>query len=461
MPPEIFNMTTITRILIITCFCCLAYAEDKVHEYHFDNGLKLLVLVDDRFPVVVSQVWYKVGGGYEYDGITGISHALEHMMFKGTTDYPDGEFSKIIADNGGQDNAFTGKDYTAYYQVLEKSRLAVSFELEADRMQNLLLLDEEFAPELKVVIEERRWRTEDKPQSYAYEVMVANAYQLSPYRHPVVGWMHDLNNMTISDLKQWYQSWYHPANATIVVVGDVKPEAVYALAQKYFADIPKKTVEYPPIVPKDQQLGMKQIKVKRPAKLAYLLMAYRVPILNPKSTKDDWQPYALEVLASILSGGSSTRLPSRLIRGQAVATSASASYAMVGRQQEDLFVLSATPAQGKSRAELKAALKQQIDQLKTQLVSEEELQQVKTQVIAENIYQKDSIFYRALILGVLETIGLSWQLADQYVDEIQAITVEQLQQVARQYLIDDRLIITELEPLPLTNETVAKPAMRH
>ena len=210
---------------LLTLFLLLSsqalLAAGAVTEYRLDNGLKLLVKEDHRAPVVVSQVWYKVGASYEHDGITGVSHVLEHMMFKGTDAHPPGEFSRIISENGGRENAFTSKDYTAYFQRLEKSRLAVSFELEADRMRNLHLQDKEFQKEINVVMEERRLRTEDKPTALTYEQFIAAAFVSGSVRIPTIGWMNDLENMELEDLQRWYQRWYAPNNAIVVVVGDV------------------------------------------------------------------------------------------------------------------------------------------------------------------------------------------------------------------------------------------------
>ncbi len=215
------------RFLLLTSFLSLslvpsAQAENTLRETTLDNGLRVIVKEDHRAPVMVSQVWYKVGSSYENDGITGVSHVLEHMMFKGTPKRPAGEFSRIIAANGGRENAFTGQDYTAYFQQMEKSRLKVSFELEADRMRNLLLQPAEFAKEIKVVMEERRLRTDDEPQSLTQEQFTAAAFVNSPYRHPIIGWMDDLENLRTEDLREWYQKWYAPNNATVVVVGDVQ-----------------------------------------------------------------------------------------------------------------------------------------------------------------------------------------------------------------------------------------------
>ena len=436
-----------------------ALALAGVAEYELDNGLRLLVKPDRRAPVVVSQVWYKVGGSYETDGITGVSHALEHMMFKGTALHPAGEFSRIIADHGGRDNAFTGPDYTAYFQTLESSRLAISFRLEADRMQNLILRQEEFDKEIEVVKEERRLRTEDQPQSYLYETARATAFQTSPYRYPVIGWMQDLESMTVSELADWYQKWYAPNNATLVVVGDVEPEAVYTLAKRYFGGLPRGEPVALNSLEEVPQRGMKRVTVKRPAELPYLLMAYKTPALKPAAAGladgmadpaagYDWEPYALEVLAGILDGGDSARFARRLIRADEVAAAAGVSYQWASRL-DNLLSISGTPAGGRSTAELERAFRAEILDLQTRPVSGAELERVKAQVISSEVYERDSVFFQAYVLGVLETIGLSWRLAESYVERVRAVTPEQIMAVANKYLVDDRLTVAELEPLPL------------
>ncbi len=444
-----YSWFKISSIFLILASPIIATAQ--VHKYELNNGLKLLVKADHRAPVVVTQIWYKVGSSYEHDGITGISHVLEHMMFKGTERFAPGEFSRIIAENGGRDNAFTGPDYTSYFQTLEKSRLSISFELEADRMRHLKLSDEEFIKEIEVVKEERRWRTEDNPQSFLYEAIKAAAFQTSPYRFPVIGWMQDLDNMEINDLRNWYKKWYAPNNATVVVVGDVDPNDVYALAYEHFGPLSpgelittKRQIEVP-------QQGTKRITVKRPAELPTLMMAYKTPVIIPNNLDDneyDWEPYALEVLAGILDGGNSARIASRLVRGNEIAAAASASYQMTSRL-DNLFTLSGTPASDKSVQELEIAFRNEILNLQTYLVSDEELNRVKAQVISSDVYEKDSIFYQAMIIGILETVGLSSTLADKYVERIKAVTNEQVLTVAKKYLIDDRLTIADLYPLKI------------
>ncbi len=430
-----------------------AATEPKVSEHQLKNGLKVLVQEDHRSPVVVSQVWYKVGSSYEPGGITGISHMLEHMMFKGTDKHKPGEFSRIIAENGGDENAFTGTDYTAYFQTMNASRLAVSFELEADRMRHLHLLPDELKKELEVVTEERRMRTEDNPQAKVGEYFSAVAYTNSPYQHPVIGWPSDIANYQVEDLEAWYQRWYAPNNATLVVVGDVKANEVFVLADNYFAEL--KPSEIKPIKPQTEmpQLGMRRITVKVPAKLPYLAMGYKVPSLV--TAEQEWEAYALEVLAGVLDGGSSARLSSRLVRGKQIAVSAGAGYSLTSKLSS-LFELEGTPADGKKITDLEAALKKEIADLQSTLISNEELQRIKAQVLANQVYQRDSNFYQAMQLGIFETVGLGWQKVDEYVKKINLVTAEQVRDVAKKYLIEDHLTVATLDPQPINEKAVNK-----
>ena len=436
--------------LVVTVLAGLLYggqALAQVHEFKLHNGLKLLVKEDHRAPVVVAQIWYKVGSSYEYNGITGVSHVLEHMMFKGTEKYDPGEFSKIIAANGGRDNAFTGKDYTAYFQQLEASRLPISFEMEADRMRNLTLPLEEFKKELAVVIEERRMRTEDDPRSKTYEQFYATAFNSNPYGQPVIGWMNDLKNMRVDDLQAWYEKWYAPNNATLVVVGDVKPKEVMKLAQRYYGDL-KRSNNIIPLKPRREaeQDGPRYTKIRAPARLPYVMMGYKVPVL--KTAEVEWEPYALEVLGGVLSSGGSARFDKKLVREKQLLAQASAGYNLYARQSE-LFVIDATPVAGKTVAAAIEAIKAELELLKTQPVSQQELDRIKAQVVAGKVYEKDSIFYQAMQLGTLETVGLGWQRMDEYPDKVRAVTAEQIMQVAKKYFIEDSLTVAELVPVSM------------
>ena len=448
-------MRLVLSAMLLAC-CHSVVAAGAVHEYQLANGLKLVVKEDHRAPVVVSQVWYKVGSSYEHDGITGLSHMLEHMMFQGTKNHAPGEFSRIIAENGGEENAFTGQDYTAYYQRLEKSRLPVSFELEADRMRNLLLQQQEYDKELKVVMEERRLRTEDQPTSLTSEQFSAVAFTTSSYRIPTIGWMNDLENMRLEDLQGWYERWYAPNNAVVVVVGDVVPEEVLKLAKKYFEPLKPETIVPPKPCIEPKQEGARRITVEVPAEVPYLLMGYQVPVL--KTAGEDWEPYALEVLAGILDGGDSARLTRNLVRGAQVAASASAGYSLYDRQAS-LFLLDGTPANSTSMEALEAALHEQVKQLQQAPVTDAELARVKAQVVAGDVYEKDSIMGQAMQIGQLETVGLGWSLMDDYVARINAVTGAQVQTVARKYLVEERQTVAMLKPLPMETNRKPRPAL--
>ncbi len=433
---------------------------ERIHSYQLDNGMKILVQEDHRSPVVVSQVWYRVGGSYEHDGITGVSHVLEHMMFKGTKNYGPGEFSEIIAANGGSENAFTGKDYTAYFQRIASDRLELCLKMEADRMRNLVLDEAEFRKEVEVVKEERRMRTEDNPTALTYEHFNATAFLNSSYRNPIIGWMQDLDSMQLSDLARWYQTWYAPNNAILIVSGDVKGDEVYRLAKKYFGPIePSVLTELKPRTEVPQQ-GERRIKVKAPAQVPYLMMGYKTPVL--KTAEAPWEAYALEVLAGVLDGGNSSRISRNLIRKQEIAVQAGAGYDLYARQ-EALFMLDGSPANGHSIDQLEQALVAEVEAIKQTPPSADEMDRVKAQVMAAAVYEQDSTFYQAMQLGILETTGLGWQRKDEYLKQIQSVTPEQVQAVAKKYLIPERLTVAVLDPLPLDNKPMRKAAgaMRH
>jgi len=419
--------------------------DSSIKEKTLENGLKIIVKPDHRAPVVISQVWYKVGSSYETGGITGVSHVLEHMMFKGTEKYPTGEFNKIISRNGGEDNAFTSKDYTAYYQKLEKSRLHVSFEMESDRMRGLLLPEEEFDKEIMVVMEERRWRTEDKPQSLTYEQFYATAFDNSGYHNPTVGWMDDLKNMKVEDLNKWYQRYYAPNNATVVVVGDVESEAVFKLAETYFGPLkPFKIAAQKPRIERVQK-GGKRIEMVLEAKLPYMVMGYKVPVIN--TATEQWEPYALDLLAGILDGGDSARFSKNLVRGSKVATSAGAGYSLDARAQT-LFLLDGIPVTGMTTAQLETALLNELEDIKNKFVTDDELNRVKAQVISSAVYEQDSMFYQGMKIGIAETVGIGWKKDSEYVEKIQAVTAEQIQAVAKKYFVPETLTVATLTPKP-------------
>jgi zinc protease len=419
-------------------------------EQKLPNGMKVIVKEDHRSPVVVSMVWYHIGSMDEVSGTTGVAHVLEHMMFKGTPKIPMGEFSKIIARAGGRDNAFTSRDYTGYFQLLHKSKLALALELEADRMNNLVFSDEEFAREIKVVMEERRTRTDDEPHSLLYEQLMAVTHTAHPYRWPIIGWMNDLQNMRPEDARDWYKKWYAPNNATLVVAGDVKAQDVFRLAEKYFGPLPARELPRRKIAEDPPQLGIKRIAIKAPAELSYVTMAYRVPGL--RNIEKDWEPYALSVLSALLDGGDAARLERELVRNQRIAHSVGASYDLINRGP-GLFFLEGVPAPGKTVADLERALREQIVRLIDAGIDEKEMQRVRAQVTASQVFSQDSVFYQARHIGVLETAGLPHDSFERQMKKLREVTAEQVREVARKYFLDDNLTVAILEPQSLQAST--------
>jgi len=431
-----------------------------VTDVTLDNGMRVIVQEDHRAPVMVSQVWYRAGSMDEFNGTTGVAHVLEHMMFRGTNTVPPGEFSKRIAAAGGRENAFTNRDHTAYFQQMQKDRLELAMQLESDRMANLVIRDDLFAKEMQVVMEERRLRTDDQPQSVVYERLMAMAYQESPYRRPVIGWMDDLQHMSAQDARDWYARWYVPNNATLVVAGDVKSDDVIAMAKRYFGVIPARVL--PVRKPQDEpaQIGEKRVVVKVPAKVPYLLMAWHAPIL--KDWEKDTAPYALQILAGVLSGNDSARLQKSLVKTQQIAVSTSAGYDAVSRDP-GMFMIDATPAPGKTADELEKAIRGQVERIQREGVSEAELARVKAQVIAADVYQRDSLFYQAMQLGEYVTAGLPPEALAHRVDKLRAVSAGEVQAAARQWLQDDQLSVGILDPQALQPQTrrPAVPGVRH
>lgn len=443
------NKLTVRRLLVLVSaliWISPVLAAGKVPERTFANGMKVIVKEDHRSPVAVSMVWYRVGSMDEVSGATGAAHVLEHMMFKGTKKVASGEFSRAIARAGGRDNAFTSRDYTAYFQQLHKSGLALALELEADRMVNLQFSEDEFAKEIKVIMEERRMRTEDDPHSQLSERMMAVVYAVHPYRSPIIGWMNDLANMRLADARAWYEQWYAPNNATLVVAGDVEADHVFELAEKFFGTIqaralPERKPQIEPV-----QLGVKRLTVKAPAELPYLMMAYHVPVL--RDVDNDWEPYALSVLSGVLDGSGAARLPRELVKNSRIANSAGSGYDIVSRGP-GLFFLDAAPAEGRTVTEVEAALRDQVRRVVEEGINEEELRRVKAQVIAAQVFSQDSVFYQAMHIGMLETAGLPHDSADRQLKRLQEVTAEQVREVARKYLVDDNLTAAVLDPQPL------------
>ncbi|MDX5411161.1 MAG: insulinase family protein [Thauera sp.] len=424
------------------------------------NGMKLIVKEDRRAPSVVHMVWYRAGGMDEPDGVSGVAHVLEHMMFKGTREVGPGEFNKRVAAVGGRDNAFTGKDYTAYFQQVPPAHLAEMMALEADRMNNLVLTEDEFRRELEVVKEERRLRTDDQPRALVFEQLMATAFQAHPYRRPVIGWMTDLQAMQPADARAWYERWYAPNNAWLVVVGDVDHREVFRDAEQHYGKLEARPLPARRISTEPAQRGPRSAVVKAPAELPYLAMAWQVPALRDPA--GDREAYALQVLAAVLDGYDGARLTRHLVRDNPLAVSVGASYDTANRGPA-LFYLFGVPAAGTGTEALQAALRGEIQRIRDEGISAEELARVKTQAIASQVYKRDSLMGQAMEIGYLESAGLSWRDEDALLEGLRAVTAEDVQAVARRYFDDDTLSSARLEPQALKTPRPRSPfaAPRH
>ena len=427
-------------IIVLLQQWAFAFVPKSVSMATLDNGLNIIVKVDNRSPVFISQLWYKVGSSDESRPITGISHMLEHLMFKGTSKYPVGQFSKIIARNGGDENAFTSRDYTAYYQKMHKSKLALAMQMEADRMGNLSFSEAEFEKERQVVIEERRLRIEDNPNAKVYEnLQLISFAEKSPYYAPIIGFQQDIESYQLQDLKDWYQQYYAPNNATLVVVGDVDADNVIALAKQYFGAYQYnpniKTLEKSSIA---LQSNKKILKLK--AELPFYALSFSVPSL--KTAIDEKQAYSLEMLAYVLD----KLLSKTLIRNQQIASSIGLSYRIYDKYNT-LFSLSFVPAQGVSNEAILAAVKKQVAELTQQLhLIENELVRIKAQLEAQFVFSQDKISTQAYYLGMLSTVGLRADKMFNYPQKMNAISAADVSNAAKQYLDFSKANAVELIP---------------
>jgi zinc protease len=413
---------------------------ENVFETVLSNGLKVILLENHKAPLVTFQIWYRVGSRNEEWRKTGLSHLLEHMMFKGTEKYGPEEFSRIIQENGGNTNAFTSKDYTAYFENLSAERIQVAIDLESDRMQNLVLREEDFRTERMVVMEERRLRTEDNPGAFLSEQLAAAAFQTQPYRWPIIGWMSDLQRLTLDDLKQHYRIYYNPVNAFIVAVGDFNKGDLLRSIEKAFGSFPKGVAPNQERDIDPPQLGERRILVKKEAQLPSMIMGYHVPNLQ------DPDSYVLEVIAAVLSGGKSSRLYQNLVQGKGLAFSVDADQPLLSKDPS-LFYLSADPLPGKHVSEVEKALDQEVERLHKELVGERELEKVKNQLEAAFVYGQDSLFYQGMLLARRE-IASSWRSIDDYIPSIRKVLPADIQRVAKRYLTPDNRTVGILLPLP-------------
>ena len=420
-------------------------------QFTLGNGMQLIVQPDRRAPTAVQMLWVRAGAIDEVGGTSGVAHALEHMMFKGSRALKPGEFSRRVAAMGGQENAFTTRDYTGYYQQIPAERLQAVMKLEADRFANNQWPDAEFKKEIEVVKEERRMRTEDQPRAVLMEQLMAATFMVSSYHRPVVGWMSDLDSMKPGDVRQFHQKWYVPANAALVVAGDVDVAKVRAWAEQIYGSIPARAVPERKPRTEPAQIGMRRIEVKRPAEQAVVAMAWRVPSLTRVENLQpaDRDALALIVLSAVLDGYDGARLERALVQGPGrVADGAGSSASVMGRGPS-LFSLSGVVAEGSSAAALEQGLRAQVARIAEQGVDETELARVKTQWMAPNVYERDSVMGQAQSLGVYWAMGLPLDAEEKLLAALKTVTAADVKAVAAKYFGDDQLTVATLVPQPL------------
>jgi len=415
-----------------------APAENRVVAATLDNGLRVLLLEDARSPIVSFQTWYRVGSRDEHRGATGIAHFLEHLMFKGTPTHGARQFARLVEENGGQDNAFTSQDVTSYYVNIAADKVDLVIDLEADRMQNLLLDAKEIGSEREVVIEERRTRTEDDPGGFLGEEVSSIAFKAHPYGAPIIGWMEDIKRITPEEIRAFYKTYYVPNNALVVAVGAFKANELLEKIKRRFGRIPRGKVPPPVLAIEPPQNGERRVTVTKQAQLPIVYLAWHVP--NQKS--DD--AAALELLSTILAGGRASRLYRDLVYQRQLALEAGGDYSYFSIDP-NLFWFWATPMPGQTPEKLEAELIAHMERLKTEPVTDEELARAKNQMEAAFVYQEDSIHQRASMLARFELIG-GFALKESFVAKIRAVTAADLTRVARTWFGPDKKSVGVLLP---------------
>jgi zinc protease len=402
------------------------------------NGLQVVVIPTHRAPTVTQMVWYRVGGADEPRGKSGIAHFLEHLMFRGTKEVPPGQFSRLVAQNGGRDNAFTSEDYTAFYQTVAVDRLPLVMKLEADRMQNLEIADAVVLPEREVIIEERRSRIDNNPAALLTEQVHAALYLNHPYRIPTIGWEHEMEKLSTEDALAQYRTWYAPNNAVLVVAGDVTGAQVKALAEQYYGAIPARPVPPRHRLVEPPHVASVQLELRSPrVAQANWTRSYLAPSYTGGETR---HAYALEVLAQIIGGGATSRLTRALVIEQEVAQSAGAFYDP-GPLDLATFGFYAVPRGDHPVAEVEQAVEAEIKALLLKGVTSEEVERAKNRMIAEAVYARDSLSGPANIFGAALVTGRSIEDVESWPARIAAVTVDQVDDAAR-YVIRDNTAVT-------------------
>jgi zinc protease len=417
-------------------------AGPDVSTFTLDNGLEVVVIPDRRAPVVTHMIWYKVGSADEPAGVSGIAHFLEHLMFKGTEKNPAGAFSRVIAELGGQENAFTSYDYTAYFQRVAREHLGTVMAFEADRMTGLVLTDEVVNPERDVVLEERRSRIDGDPGAQLSEAVAASLYVNHPYGTPIIGWQHEIEKLSRKDALDFYKRFYTPNNAILVVAGDVDADTVKILAQDTYGKVARHADPGPRARPTEpepraaRRVQLSDPRVTQPSvSRNYLAPSYE--------TAEGDRAYALDLLAQIMGGGTTSRIYRALVVEKGLAANAGAWYQ--GDALDDgRFAIYATPRGGASLRELEAAMDAEIEKISTEGPAEAELERAKTRLVADTIYAQDNQATLARIYGASLATGGTVEEVREWPAKIRAVTAAEVRDAARAVLVDRRSVTGEL-----------------
>ncbi|WP_114009959.1 M16 family metallopeptidase [Cohaesibacter intestini] len=413
-------------------------------SFSLDNGMQVVVIPDHRAPVVTHMVWYKVGAADEEPGKSGIAHFLEHLMFKGTPAHPDGEFSKIVASIGGQENAFTSQDYTAYFQRVAKQHLRLMMELEADRMINLELRKEQVEPELQVILEERASRIDNNPAAQLGEALGAALYRNHPYGIPIIGWEHEMKGLNREIALDFYKKFYTPNNAILIVAGDVTPDAVKALAKETYGKIAKRADIAPRIRVSEppqrtaRTVTLRHERVREPS----VRRSYMTP---SETSAAPGEAEALDILGYILGSGTNSRLYQSLVIKQKVATSAGAFY-MSGGLDDTSFLFYGSPAEGKNVEDVLDAIKGEIAKLIADGVTDEEMQRAKRSMLADGFFAQDNQATLARIVGTNLTSGSTLERIKSWPQRLAGATADQVVTAAKTYFQEHRSVTGYLLP---------------
>jgi zinc protease len=447
MAPRLFSRLVLAIALLVGAALQRPAAAQVFNPETFTlaNGLQVVVISNHRSPIITHMVWYKAGAADEVWGKSGIAHFLEHLMFRGTREIPPGEFSKIVARNGGRDNAFTSYDYTGYFQNVSRDRLELVMKMEADRMTGLALTDAVVDPERDVILEERRQVVENRPGSLLREQMNAALFLNHPYGRPVIGWEHEIRGLTRADAVAWYETHYTPNNAILIVAGDITVADLKPLAEKYYGPIPSRAVpqrvrpqEPPPRAAR--RIELKDQRVAQPSiSRSYLAPSY--------AAGEKEHAYALQVLAELLGGAATSRLNRTVVLEQQLATSAGAWYDPTALDS-GTFGVSASARSGVEIKDVEAALDAQIQKLLTDGASEDEVERAKQRMRAAAIYARDSLSTGARVIGAALTTGQTIADVEAWPQRIGEVTAAQVNAAARAILLPERSVTGLLLPKP-------------